>query len=177
MASPVRLSATGLTVSAPVIAYRGSFVFPLDPDALWSALEQTDHFERWWGWLSEFRLDGEGLCDGAVLHGVVSPPVPYRMRVRVQLVTCRRPERVDAVVTGDLRGEGSLRLRPEGPGTVADVAWQVEMMQRPMRLASRVAHPLLQWGHDRVVEMTVSGFRRHLARAGPPPPPPGSGLR
>ena len=36
------------------------------------------------------------------------------------------------------------------------------MMQRPMRLAARVAHPVLRWGHDRVVEMTVNGFRRHL---------------
>ncbi len=38
------------------------------------------------------------------------------------------------------------------------------MMQRPMRLADRVAHPLLQWGHDRVVDVTVTGFRRHLER-------------
>ena len=39
------------------------------------------------------------------------------------------------------------------------------MMQRPMRLASRVARPLLQWGHDRVVELTVAGFRRRLESA------------
>jgi hypothetical protein len=38
------------------------------------------------------------------------------------------------------------------------------MMQRPMRLAARVAYPLLRWGHDRVVEATVAGFRRQLAR-------------
>jgi hypothetical protein len=31
-----------------------------------------------------------------------------------------------------------------------------------MRLASRVGRPLLQWGHDRVVEMTVAGFRRRI---------------
>ncbi len=29
------------------------------------------------------------------------------------------------------------------------------MMQRPMRVASRFGLPLLQWGHDRVVEMTL----------------------
>jgi hypothetical protein len=32
-----------------------------------------------------------------------------------------------------------------------------------MRVASRVAHPLLQWGHDRVVDVTVARFRRFLA--------------
>jgi hypothetical protein len=31
-----------------------------------------------------------------------------------------------------------------------------------MRLASRVGRPVLQWGHDRVVEMTVAGFRRRI---------------
>jgi hypothetical protein len=36
------------------------------------------------------------------------------------------------------------------------------MMQRPMRVAARVASPVLRWGHDRVVDATVAGFRRHL---------------
>jgi hypothetical protein len=36
------------------------------------------------------------------------------------------------------------------------------MMQRPMRVAARVAPPVLRWGHDRVVDATVAGFRRHL---------------
>ena len=42
------------------------------------------------------------------------------------------------------------------------VAWTVEMRQPAMRLASRFGRPLLQWGHDRVVEMTVAGFRRRI---------------
>jgi hypothetical protein len=36
------------------------------------------------------------------------------------------------------------------------------MMQRPMRIAARVAYPLLRWGHDRVVDATVDGLRRQL---------------
>ncbi len=35
-------------------------------------------------------------------------------------------------------------------------------MQRPMRIACRFGYPLLKWGHDRVVELTVSSFRRHV---------------
>jgi hypothetical protein len=53
-------------------------------------------------------------------------------------------------------------LEPAGGGTVVSVAWTIEMMQRPMRLAALVAAPLLRWGHDRVVETTVAGFRRQL---------------
>ena len=52
---------------------------------------------------------------------------------------------------------------PATTGTLAEVSWTIEMTQRTMRLAARVAHPLMRWGHDRVIEATVSGYRRQLA--------------
>ncbi|MHB8328984.1 MAG: SRPBCC family protein [Acidimicrobiales bacterium] len=145
-----------------VIEYSSRYDFDLPPREMWDAVEQPERFEAWWGWLREFRLEGGGLVDGAVLHGLVSPPVPYQMRIEVHLEHCQAPRRIDAVVTGDLRGTASLVLEPHDEGTRAEVAWTIEMMQRPMRLAARVAYPLLRWGHDRVVDATVAGFRRHL---------------
>lgn len=128
-------------------------------------MEEVDQFETWWPWLDEFHLEGDALMTGAVLHGVVAPPLPYRMRIQVELVACDPPHDIEALVHGDLEGEARLWMRPDGAGSNVEVAWTVEMMQRPMRLASRMAHPLMQWGHDRVVELTVAGFRRRL---GPP---------
>jgi hypothetical protein len=91
------------------------------------------------------------------------------MRIRVELTSCERPEAIDATISGDLQGVAQLRMRAGGgnggAGSLVEVAWTVEMMQRPMRLASRFGLPLLQWGHDRVVEMTVAGFRRRLESA------------
>jgi carbon monoxide dehydrogenase subunit G len=145
-----------------VIDYRDTFRFALPPEKLWEVIEEVDAFEGWWGWLSDVHLDGGSLCTGAVLHGVVTPPLPYRMRLRVELEDCRRPSEVHAGVHGDLEGHADLLLEPDGAGTRATVAWRIEMMQRPMRLAARVAHPMLRWGHDRVVEATVRGFRRRL---------------
>ncbi|HUZ43930.1 MAG TPA: SRPBCC family protein [Acidimicrobiales bacterium] len=147
-----------------VIDYTGSFLFPVTPEALWSAIEDMEHFEGWWSWLSEFELDGDGLRSGSVLRGVVSPPVPYRMTVRVDLEHCDPPGRIDAVVHGDLEGPARLTLKAEGDGTRADVSWRIEMTERRMRVAARLAGPLLRWGHDRVVETTVRGFRRQLTR-------------
>jgi carbon monoxide dehydrogenase subunit G len=147
----------------PVIEYHQEFDFPLPPQELWDVIEQVDQFENWWSWLKEFRLQGESLAAGSILHGVVAPPLPYRMRIEVELIRCRPPSRIEAVVHGDLEGEAQLALRPNAAGTRIEVAWSVEMMQVPMRLASRVGHPVLQWGHDRVVEMTVAGFRRRIA--------------
>jgi hypothetical protein len=162
--------------NAPAIDYKGTFRFGVGPEAVWETIERTGEFERWWGWLGDFRLDGPGLEAGSVLVGVVSPPLPYHMRIRVELEDCVRPLLIDAAVHGDIEGRGRLELARVGDETVASVAWAIEMMQRPMRAAARFAHPLLRWGHDRVVDATVHGFRRQLAASasgdGPRPGPP-----
>jgi len=152
-----------------VIEYAGRFSFPVPRQEVWSAVERFERFETWRRWLGEFRVEGAGLVAGSVLHGVVAPPLPYRMRLRVVLVAVDPPRSIDALVHGDLVGHARLVLEPEGEGTRASVAWTIEMMQRPMRVAARVASPVLRWGHDRVVDATVAGFRRHLgdAAAGP----------
>jgi carbon monoxide dehydrogenase subunit G len=149
----------------PVFDYRREYEFALAPAAMWERMEHLDQFERWWPWLQEYRLEGGGLAPGSVLHGVVVPPLPYRMRIRVELTKCERPEVIDAIIGGDLEGEAHLRIRADGTRSRVEVAWTVEMMQRSMRLASRFGRPLLQWGHDRVVESTVAGFRRRLESA------------
>jgi hypothetical protein len=141
-----------------VIDYRGAFDFELGPEAMWDGLEQTERFEAWWGWLHEFRLEGGALESGSVLRGVVSPPVPYEMRIRVVLDRCRKPVQIDAHIEGDLEGSAGLRLEPRGDGSRAVVWWKVEMKQRPMRIAARLAPSLMRWGHDRVVEMTLRGL-------------------
>jgi hypothetical protein len=53
-----------------------------------------------------------------------------------------------------------LRLEDVDDGTRVAVAWSLEMRSAPLRVAARVAYPLLRWGHDRVVDMAVSGFQR-----------------
>jgi carbon monoxide dehydrogenase subunit G len=154
-----------VAASSCVIDYSHQFRFPVPPAELWAAIEDTDRFEGWWGWLHDLQVEGPGLTPGSVLRGVVAPPLPYRMALRVVLGECRRPHRISAEVHGDLEGVARLILDPDGPGTVASVSWRIEMMQPPMRAAARFAHPLLRWGHDRVVEVTVASFRRHLASA------------
>ena len=150
-----------------VFDYRGSFRLAASPAEIWEAIEHGERFEGWWAWLREFRFDGPGLRAGTVLRGVVDPPVPYRMRIRVQLDRCDPPSLIEATVRGDLEGRARLVFEAEDgsapvPTTRAEVTWSIEMKQRTMRVAARVAHPLLRWGHDRVVDATVAGFRRHL---------------
>jgi carbon monoxide dehydrogenase subunit G len=154
---------------APVIEYRRSFALGAPPETVWAMIERTGEFDSWWGWLRDFHVEGTGLRVGSVLVGVVSPPLPYHMLVRVELGRCVRPSSIEAAVHGDLEGDARLDLVPRGSGTVASVAWTIEMVPRSMRAAARVAYPVLCWGHDRVVEATVHGFRRRLAAMDPGP--------
>ncbi len=140
----------------------GEYAFDLPPDRLWDRMAEVDRFEGWWPWLSEFRLEGNGLEEGAVLRGVVSPPLPYRMRLRIELGPCRRHEAIDATVGGDLTGTARLRIGARGEGSVVAMEWVIEVRQPVMRLAARLGRPLLQWGHDRVVAVTLAGFRRRI---------------
>ena len=145
-----------------VIDYRSDFTFPRPPDEVWSAMQRFERYERWWGWLRDFRIEGPGLETGSVLHGVVVPPLPYRLGVRIVLSECVPPKHIDADIHGDLEGAARIVLEPEREGTRARVTSTIEVMQRPVRLAARVAPRALRWGHDRVVEATVTSFRRHL---------------
>ena len=148
--------------SACVIEYDGAFAFPVSLAKLWATMGRLDCFSSWWGWLHEFSVDGRGLEDGTVLHGVVAPPVPYRMRLDVLVDECVPERRIHALVHGDLEGAAQLSFDGDNVESRARATWKLEMMQRPMRVAARVAPQLLRWGHDRVVEATVDGFRRHL---------------
>jgi hypothetical protein len=57
-----------------VIVYHGEFAFPIGPEELWAHLERVERFERHPGWLSDVRLDGNGLESGSILWGVITPP-------------------------------------------------------------------------------------------------------
>lgn len=152
--------------SSCVIEYDGTFTFPVPVARLWATLVQVDRYPSWWGWLHEFSVDGNGLERGTVLHGVVTPPLPYRMRLDVVLDECVPERRITALVHGDLEGAATLTFDGDTSETHAHAMWTIEMMQRPMRMAARIASPLLRWGHDRVVDATVDGFRRRVVGEG-----------
>jgi hypothetical protein len=158
--------------------YHNTFWFAIQPAALWELTGRFEEFESWWPWLADFRAGAGGLVSGNVLHATVVPPLPYRLRLDIELQRCIRPRLVEAVVGGDVSGRGVLRLEAAGDGTSAEVAWSLAMRSAPLRAAALVAYPLMRWGHDRVVDMAVSGLRCRAGRsqllsheAGPPQSP------
>ena len=144
------------------IDYRGVFWFPVRPNELWGTIERFDRFESWWAWLRDFGADTDRLVAGNVLHATVVPPVPYRLRLDIRLEAASlRPNVVRASIAGDVRGFAVMRLEPVDDGTQVTAVWSLDMVSRPLRIAALVAYPLMRWGHDRVVDMAVAGFREH----------------
>ena len=145
-----------------LIDYDGTFTFPVGVAELWSKIGRFDRFTSWWSWLREFSTEGDGLRHGTVLHGVVVTALPYRMRLDVVIDDCVPERCLSAHVHGDLEGTAQLTFDGDDAETHVHAAWTIEIMQRPMRLAARIAKPLLRWGHDRVIDATVDAFRRQL---------------
>lgn len=128
---------------------------------MWDAIGDVDQMGLW-GWLHELRTEGPSMVTGSILHGVVVPPLPYRLRLHIAFVSCVRPTRVDAIVSGDLAGDAHLRLKREGSGTEITATWTLEMMQPAMRFAARAMPGVMRWGHDRVVDATAEALGKRL---------------
>lgn len=141
--------------------YRGAFSFPLSPRQMWQELERPDRLTGRWRYVDVRRVDPT-LEQGAELTCVIKPRVPFRMLLDVIVREVTHGELIGVEFRGDLRGRGELRLEPDGEGTLADVWWRFEIMQRGVRAAARHVHPLLRWGHDWIVEAAVRSFRRHV---------------
>jgi hypothetical protein len=145
-----------------VISSQRAFMFPAPAERVWTAISQLDCYPTWWSWLRDFRVDGAGLERGALLRGTIVPPLPYRLHLRVVLDECVPARHIFASVHGDLEGVALVAFEGEGDKTRVIASWTLEMMQQPVRLAARFTHPLLRWGHDRIIDATAEGFRRHL---------------
>jgi hypothetical protein len=140
------------------------WVFPVPPDQLWAVLSQTDDYPRWWRWLRRFECDG--LVAGAEAVCVVQGPVPHALRFRINVVDVEPARFVRTEVRGDLEGPARLEIAPHAEGSDVRLLWEVELRSPLLRPMARWARPLMQWGHDWVVDTGVDAFRRR-AFAGP----------
>lgn len=125
---------------------------------MWSLVSDTAAFPRLWPWLRSF--EPAPLERGATTHCAIGAPLPYLVRLRIEVVDLI-PERLVVVdVNGDLRGPARLEIGPTPLGSSARLVWDLELCRPLLRRAARVAAPVLRWGHNRVVDRGVEQFRR-----------------
>jgi carbon monoxide dehydrogenase subunit G len=146
-----------------VFDYRGEFRFDVEPEVLWTKLVDTDRYREWWPWMRDLAVTGRPLDPGSEFRFKVVSPLPWIMRLTVTVMDSDRPNTVGAVVDGHLRGSAELVFTPDGHETLAEVSWNVEVVDRAMRVGARVARPVMKWGQDWAVRTALRRFSSHLA--------------
>ncbi len=63
--------------------YDRRFEFAVSPETFWTTISRTESYPTWWTWLREFESDG--LHDGAHTECVIRAPLPYALRVTVDV--------------------------------------------------------------------------------------------
>jgi hypothetical protein len=134
-----------------------TWAFPMPPEALWAHVNRTQKFPEWWSWLRDF--DAPGLFDGAEARCVIQSPLPYALRLRIDVKRAVPPSIVETYVRGDLEGPARLEIGPTATGSTARLVWELDVRDRMLRQVARVARPMMVWAHDRVVATGVEQFR------------------
>jgi hypothetical protein len=138
--------------------YDRRFEFAVAPETFWTTVARTESYPEWWTWLREFESDG--LHDGAHAACVIQAPLPYALRVAIEVERAVPPERVETRVTGDLEGPARLEIAPTPSGCAARLVWSLELREPWLRRIARVTRPVLTWAHDRVISNGVRQFER-----------------
>jgi|SRR5438132_14290979 len=136
-----------------------SWEFPVRAPELWALLSRTGDYRSWFGWLRSLDTP-DGLAPGASARCVIGPPLPYVLRVTIDVVTVVPERSIDTRVDGDLRGPARLEIEDAEPGSRARLVWELTMRRPVLQVTARVARPLMQWGHDWCVDTGVAQFRR-----------------
>jgi hypothetical protein len=132
--------------------------FAVSPEELWAILEQTDQYTTWWPWLRIFDVEGDGLADGTIARAVIQAPLPYQLRCTIDVDEAARAARLAGRVSGDLEGPARLDLEATPTGSIARLAWELEVRSSLLRPFASVARPMLSWAHDRIVERGLVQF-------------------
>jgi polyketide cyclase/dehydrase/lipid transport protein len=146
------------------VSYSGSFDFDdVSPEELWTALSRVDLFHTWWPWIKDIHLEGEALELGSALTFTIDPPIPYKLRVTVDVVESDEDSYLRGDVSGDLHGTGSLRFEEFSGGSEVTTDWNVVVSNPAIKAVIFLARPLLLYAQRWAVEVSLRGFRRYLA--------------
>jgi hypothetical protein len=133
-----------------------TFEFAVDAAALWSALTAVDRYRQWWPWLR--RFDGRSFSEGARWRCQLRSPLLYPVRFEVLLDEVVERRWAAATIAGDICGHARLDVTPLGDGSRLRLVSALAPRSRVLRTITRLAPPIAQFGHDRLLDTGVGQF-------------------
>jgi len=134
-----------------------SFLLPVPPATLWAHVSRVEHFQEWWPWLR--RFEGRALAADQRWGCTVQPPLPYQVRFTIDLHEVEAPVSARGSVSGDIEGWAQLRIGPHGEGSDVRLTAELAPSNGFLRLAGRLAPPIVRFGHDWVLDAAARQFR------------------
>jgi uncharacterized protein YndB with AHSA1/START domain len=143
----------------------------LPADDVWTHLEDTTAYRRWWPWLQLFDATG-GLTTGATWRAGIRAPLPYVVAFTLELRTVDATDHVvEADVTGDVAGNATIDVGPDGDSASASdlrMTWRLTPASSFLKLLDATARPVARWGHDTVMRRSVDAFVAAVEQTPPP---------
>jgi hypothetical protein len=149
--------------AAPSYRFRsGWLVRGVTVPEVYDVLRDVAGYPDWW---RSVRAVGR-LADDAALVACRSR-VPKTLHLVLRPVVEDRDGGVlEATLEGDLVGVSRFELRTEGPGVAVDYRQQVDTPGVLLRLAGRVARPLLVWNHEQMMRALQEDLAARLSASG-----------
>ena len=130
-------------------------------EAVYDALADAATYPEWW---KPVYIEGRAEPGGRVVHHVFKGRLPYRLRVRSELVRSERPRELEARVTGDLSGSGIWTLTPSDGGVHLRFDWRVEADRPFLRVLTPVLRPVFRWNHSWAIARAKEGLEPYARR-------------
>lgn len=132
------------------------FDLPVAPAALWAHVSRVERYPQWWPWLR--RFEGRALAADQDWACTVQPPLPYSVSFTVHLEEVEAPVSARARVSGDIEGWAELSIRPSVEGSEVRLVSSLAPSNGYLKVASRLAGPVVRFGHDWVLGTAVRQF-------------------
>jgi uncharacterized protein YndB with AHSA1/START domain len=134
-------------------------------ERVWDALKAPTEWPHWWRYVAGVEeLDcGDANGIGARHRFHWTSRLPYAIDIEMRTVEIRRLERIRAVASGDLHGEGLWELSDIPSGTVARYTWRVSLDKAWMRAVAPLLRPVFEWNHNAVMAAGEAGLRDELS--------------
>jgi hypothetical protein len=135
---------------------------PVEP--AWELIVHSERWPRWWKGVESVVEIAPGRADGigTVRRYVWRSALGYRLHMQITSTRIERLVLLEGEAAGEVRGWGRWHFRSDPRLTEIVYEWDVEIVNRAMRLLSPVARPLFKWNHHYLMTQGARGLAREL---------------